>query len=157
MFITFLKGIVFGFGVVVAFVIALIISSNIDFPVTVQSQKIEELEPWNSFTAEEKIQNSSALMVLRFNQEYEGLMSAYVSEIHTKGPSVLVNSKVGDLRKKDDYYAREHTTINRDGVVVFLTGNQAKERSQLYLYNNRLAGTTDMPLNIVIKKFNEAK
>tara|TARA_R110001599_G_scaffold91512_2_gene240452 strand:- start:367 stop:858 length:492 start_codon:yes stop_codon:yes gene_type:complete len=156
-FKVFLKGLVFGFGVIVAFVIAILVASNFDIPKTFTSQDVKRFESLSSLTEEEKILKSSAIIVLRFKSEKDTLMAAYVAEIYKKSPSIEVQAEVGALRKNDNYYAREHASMNRDGVVVFLTGSPAKEQSKLYLYNNRLAGTTDMPIDIVIKKFNQAK
>lgn len=156
MFRTFLKGIVFGLGVIVAFLIAGFISSNLDFSTSVMlPDKIQDFESWHDLSDEEKLHKATAVLILRYKSEAEDLMTAYVAEVYKKNKTIEVAAIVGDRRKGDDFYSRGEG-LDRDGAIVYMTGSPAKDRSTLYLYDNRLAGVSDMPLNIFLRKFNEA-
>lgn len=173
MFKKFKEGLVFGGGFGISFVAIWFISAYVIFPKFVvphieqsisetqsdfePSSSIKDVADWNALNYNEMIQKASAIIVLRYKQEKDGLMSAYVAEIYKKEPSVEVKEKIGNRREDSDYYSRGGNGRDRDGAIILLTGSPAKERSTLYLYDNRLAGADDMPVSILLKKFNDAK
>lgn len=163
----FKEGLVFGLGFGISFIALSYMFAYLLFPIFVEPQlensisnvtsnikpsSFESIESWNSLSANKKIEKSSAVIIIRYKPTDEGLMTAYVAEIHKKDASVEVSSKIGDRREHSDFYARG-MGMDRNGSVVFLTGSLAKERSTLYLYDNRLAGAGDMPLEILTRNF----
>ena len=173
MFKKFKEGLVFGGGFGISFVAVWFIAAYVIFPRFVvphieqsisetqsgfeSSSSIKDIKNWSALNYNEKIQKASAIIVLRYKQQKEGLMAAYVAEIHKKEPSVEVKEKIGNRREDSDFYSRGGNGRDRDGAIIFLTGSPAKERSTLYLYDNRLVGAGDMPVSILLKKFNVAE
>ena len=153
----FVKGLVFGFGLIISIIVVGYVVTSFDFfRPTATSVSAMDIESWNSLGDNEKIQKASAIIVIRYKQEEEGLMSAYLEEILKKDPSIEVGAKVGERVESSDYYTRPGMGQNRDGAVMFLSGSPARERSTRYLYSDRLAGTSDMPMHILRKIFAES-
>lgn len=163
----FKEGLVFGLGFGISFIALSYIFAYLLFPIFVEPQiensisnvtsnikpsNFESIESWNSLSPNEMIKKSSALIVIRYKPMDEDLMTAYIAEIYKKDASVEVSSKIGDRRENSDFYARG-MGMDRNGSVVLLTGSPAKERSTLYLYDNRLAGAGDMPLEVLTRNF----
>lgn len=163
----FKEGLVFGLGFGISFFALSYIFAYLLFPIFVEPQlensvsnvtsnikssNFESIETWNALSPNKKIEESSAVIIIRYKPTDEGLMTAYVAEIYKKDTSVEVSSKVGERRENSDFYARG-MGMDRNGSVVFLTGSPAKERSTLYLYDNRLAGAGDMPLEYLTRNF----
>lgn len=151
---TLLNGFIFGIGFVTALaIVGYAINKFYPTQKVESSEFVASLNSWNELDIDEKLEQSSAIYILRYSPKEEGLMQAYVSEVHRKSESVQTGAEEGDLRKDSNYYSRGGGMSNRNGAVVFLTDSPARERGTIFLYDNRLAGGSDMPVDILIKKF----
>jgi hypothetical protein len=153
---TFIRGLVFGAGLstaLVVFGIALAVylksMNGSDAP-----KVVHDYSDWNSLSDEEKIQEASAIAVIRYSDGEEGQRLAIVEAIHKRTPDVEIYYESGDSWPSADYYPR-HQHDDRTGAVVLFRGSTAKDLSTWYMYDERIAALGDMPLELLVKKFNE--
>jgi hypothetical protein len=154
----FFGGFLFGLGAVfavalVGYVIYLLKPS--EEPVTAGT--MESLISWQDLEIEEKLEQASALYLIRYRPSEDGLMEAYIADIYLKHDSVEASAKIGERRRSSDFYSSGEQGFDRNGAVVFLAGSPATERTTHYLYDNRTAGGRDMPLEILIRKFKSSE
>lgn len=156
-----LQGFMFGSGFTVAVIlIAWLISfADISFTseprVTSSGESVgyQEKANWMELTTSTKIEKTSGLVLLRFNEGEERHMEAYVEKVFTKDKSVNLPVEVGQRIESSDYYAQEGYSSNRNGVLLIYSGIPPKEMEGAYLYEDRLISLQDMPLNLFIEKF----
>jgi len=157
----FLKGFVFGIG----FIVAILVLGGITpyfldiFEGSSSIETFESLEnqkSWNDLSFDEKAQKASAIIVLRYKEADDGLMLAYVAEVHKKDSSIESLFNIGDGYSDADYYLKSDDWQRRNGVVMLLTGSPAENKNHglYYMYDDRL-GPKDMPLEVFLKKFNQ--
>lgn len=117
----------------------------------------EERAKWRELPISEKIPKLTGVVLLRFKEEDNNFMAAYVESIFTKDSSVKLPLNIGDRVDKSDYYAKGGHFRNRDGILLMFVGNQPKIVEETYLYDSRLVTDGDMPLELFLKKFKEIK
>jgi hypothetical protein len=149
----FVKGIVFGVGFLVAvgligYIFALI---NVDKKV-MPSEKSEIL--WHNLTDDQKISESTVLAVARYSDAEDGSKIATIAEIYKDNPDIDFDYKVGENYQSLKYYPKSESH-KKTGVVIFFAGSPPKYRHALYLYDDRVSGFGEMPLNVLIKKFKQ--
>lgn len=156
-----LQGFVFGIGFMVAvlLIISLVNLSGISFTNESKavnsgaSEAYKDKADWRELNLTDKIEKTSGLALLRFNERENKHMAAYVEKVFTNDKSVKLPIVVGQRIEKSDYYAHEVHLNNRNGVLFIYSGNPPKKMEGAYLYNDRLVGLQDMPLNLFIEKF----
>ena len=149
----FVKGIVFGVGFLVAvgligYIFALI---NVDKKV-MPSEKPEIL--WHNLTDDQKISESTVLAVARYSDAEDGSKIATIVEIYKDNPDIHFDYKVGENYQSLKYHPKSEFH-KRTGVVIFFAGSPPKYRHALYLYDDRVSGFGEMPLNVLITKFKQ--
>jgi hypothetical protein len=117
----------------------------------------EEKAEWRELPISEKIPKLSGAVLLRFKEEDNQFMAAYVDSIYTNDSAVKIPLKIGDRVEKEDYYAKGGYSSNRDGIVLMYIGITPREIQGAYLYDNRLVGEQDMPLALFLEKFEKSK
>lgn len=117
----------------------------------------EEKAKWRELPISKKIPKLSGAVLLRFKEENNQFMAAHVESIYTKDSTVKMPLNLGDRIEKSDYYARGAHSSNRDGILLMYVDNPPKEIEGAYLYESRLVAYGDMPLELFLKKFDEAK
>lgn len=155
---TFSKGLAFGVGFAIALVAVFAIVSLFDFSQSVESNTVRSMEGinrWNELTINEKIDRSSAVALVRFKSEPEGLNAAYIDSIVTKDSSVKLDIDSGDRLEELDFYSSGHGN-DRNGELLFFVGSTGQRRDRAFLYDDRLIAAGDMPLEIFLRKFDEA-
>ena len=153
-----LQGFVFGIGFTVAVMVVNI--SDISFtsePKVIssgESATYKEKADWRELNLPNKIEKTSGLALLRFNEGEDKHMEAYVEKVFTNDKSMKLPLEIGQRVESSDYYAQGGYSNNRNGVLLIYSSNPLKEMEGAYLYDDRLVGLQDMPLNLFIGKFN---
>lgn len=161
---SFLNGIGFGFGFCLAVAVVAWAVSQFGDPIgkrIIHSSSeleigYEEKNKWNDLTIEEKINKTSAIAIIRFRKEADNLNAAYVEDIVRRDPNSKLSIKLGDRLEKSDFYSQGGIGRDRNGVVIFYVRNPGVEIGQSYLYDDRMVGEGDMPLELFMRKFKEA-
>lgn len=113
----------------------------------------EEKAKWRELPISKKIPKLSGAVLLRFKEEDNKFMAAYVESVYTKDSTVQLPLKIGERVEKSDYYAKESPSSNRDGILLMYVDNPPKEVEGAYLYDSRLVAHGDMPLELFLKEF----
>jgi hypothetical protein len=153
-----IKGLIFGAGFASAVVVILLLADMYLIDRNHQYNSggtVISTSKWNSFSKEQQISKASVIAVVRYSKGNNGSMVAEIANFYKDNEEVLIGFKIGDKYSKLDYYPKSTNRL-RSGVVVFFTGSPAKERSTLYLYEDRVLAYGDMPLEILIKLFKGA-
>jgi len=116
----------------------------------------EEKAEWRELPIPKKIPKLSGAVLLRFKKEANNLMAAYVESVFTKDSTVQIPLNIGDRVEKSDYYAKDEPSRHRDGILLMYVDNPPKEIEGAYLYDSRFVAHGDMPLELFLKKFEEA-
>lgn len=161
---SFFRGLGLGAGFAVSILVIALVSSKLklfdDQPhvpdVSNIQSDIEQGEKWRALSYDEQIIEASALVISLYSTSDDESRVATVSEILKDDESIVVPAAIGQLQHDLKYYPDDGVTP-RNGAIRFYTGSPAKERSTLYIYENRVAGYGDMPLDLLIKKFKEKK
>jgi len=153
---SFLRGLGFGAGFAISVVIVMLVAQKLFEPEMPQSSmtEIEQGEKWRALSYEEQIAAASAIVISRYSETKDEGRVATVTEVLKDNEAIVVPAKAGDLRRDSKYYPDDEFRP-RTGTVTFYTGSPAVVRSTLYLYEDRVAGYGDMPLDLLIKKFRE--
>lgn len=161
----FLHGFMFGLGLSLAvllvgwmFTTYQVSSTNKEKFIIPQEEGMsyEEKAKWRELPISKKIPKLSGAVLLRFKDEDNQLMAAYVERVFTKDSTVKMPLNIGDRVEKSDYYAKGGHSRNRDGILLMYVDNPPKEIEGAYLYDSRLVAHGDMPLEMFLKEFNEA-
>lgn len=163
MFRSFLNGIGFGFGFSLAIAIVVFVLSqfsdllgeNLIVPANEEGLSYEEMNVWHDLPLEEKIEKSTAIAILRFKKEEQGLNRAYVDQVFKRQSNVSLKVEVGDRVERSDFYSQGGMARDRNGVVVFYIRKPGVEIAQSYLYGDRMVGEGDIPLEIFLNKYEE--
>jgi len=94
------------------------------------------------------------LALVRFKDGEDSLKKAYVEKILTKENSIKLPLEVGDRVEKEDYYPSAGSS-SRNGVLLIFTGMPTRKIESAYMYEDKLIGHGDMPLENLMKKFTE--
>lgn len=162
MFKSFVNGIGFGFGFCLAVAVVALAVSQFKYPIgqgMVHSEQgigYEEKNEWNDLAIEEKIKKTSAVAIVRFRKEADGLNAAYVEDIVRREPNTKLNIKPGDRLERADFYSQGGIGRDRNGVVIHYVRNPGEEIGQSYLYDDRMVAEGDMPLKLFVRKLKEA-
>lgn len=156
-----LQGFMFGTGFTVAVILVIWIVNISDISFTSEPKVISSEESvtfkekvnWRNLNLTSKIEKTSGLALLRFNEGKDKHMEAYVEKVFIKDKSLKLPVEIGQRVESSDYYAQEGYSSNRNGVLLIYSGNPPKEMEGAYLYKDRLIGLQDMPLNLFIEKF----
>ena len=109
---------------------------------------------WHNLTDDQKISESTVLAVARYSDAEDGSKIATIVEIYKDNPDIHFDYKVGENYQSLKYHPKSEFH-KRTGVVIFFAGSPPQYRHALYLYNDRVSGFGEMPLNILIKKFKQ--
>ena len=158
---SFLNGIGFGFGFCLAVGLVIWLTSQfgdqISGPIihssSDQENNYKEKNKWNDLTIEEKINKTSAIAIVRFKKEQDDLNAAYVEDILLRIPNTKLSIDIGDRIEKSDFYSQGGISRDRNGLVIFFVRNPGLEIGQSYLYDDRMIGEGDMPLELFLRKF----
>lgn len=115
----------------------------------------EEKAKWRELPISKKIPKLSGAVLLRFKEEDNKYMAAYVESVFTKDSTLNIPLSIGDRVEKSDYYAKGSPSSNRDGILLMYVDNPPKEIEGAYLYDGRLVAHGDMPLELFLKIFKE--
>lgn len=156
-----LQGFMFGTGFIVAVILLVWLINVSDISFTSESKIIssgesasfKEKANWRELDPTSKIEKTSGLVLLRFKEGEDKNMKAYADSVFSKDKSVKLPIEVGQRVESSDYYAQGGHSSNRDGVLLIYSGDPPKEMEGAYLYNDRLVGLQDMPLDLFLKKF----
>jgi hypothetical protein len=151
----FFKGLIWGTGFASA-IVAILFFAEIFFinQHDNSGDVINFSNEWNSLSKEEQISDASAIAIVRYSKGINGNMIASISNIYKDNESIVIDFEIGAKYPSLDYYPR-HDSRSRSGVVVFFTGSPVKERSTLYLYEERVLAYGDMPLDVLINLFKQ--
>ena len=155
----FIKGLVFGAGVFVAMTCLTLL---LPYVLPLQAVSIDDLiesipepkEGWGELPKEQQIRQATALLVVRYSVAEDGEMLATVSQVHVDNPGIDVGIAVGDPIPTMNFYPRPNYSV-QDGAVRFFTGNPPKDVGTYYLYNDTVSAYGNMPLDLLIRKFQD--
>ena len=161
-----LHGFMFGIGFAAAVALAIWVATTIQFSsiekVATEESRFgrqtvpyEEQARWRELAIQEKLEEMSGAALLRFREEPDRLMAAYVDKVVTRDSSITVPYSVGDRVESSDYYAKNSPSSNRDGILLMYSGNPPREMEGAYLYQSRLVAHGDMPLEVFFGRFTE--
>ncbi len=166
MFKKFIHGFIFGLGFILAFLLVGWISETYQSfslgagKLSLLSEdniSYEEKAKWRDLPVSKKIPKLSGMVLLRFKREENHFMSAYVKSVFTKNNAVKMPLNVGDRVEESDYYANTNgRSGNRDGILLMYVDDPPKEIEGAYLYGSRLVANGNIPLELFLKKFEDA-
>jgi len=157
-----LQGFIFGAGFTIGSIAVIavvgVVSSKFTFT-PIESTDAEEASyqdqaNWRKLTLSKKMPEISGLALVRFKDGEDSLKKAYVEKILTKENSIKLPLEVGDRVEKEDYYPSAGSS-SRNGVLLIFTGMPTRKIESAYMYEDKLIGHGDMPLEIFLKKFTE--
>jgi len=154
----FIFGVGFTIGIITVIGVVGVVSSKFTFT-PIDSTDAEEASyqdqtKWRKLTLSEKIPEISGMALVRFKDGEDSHKEAYVEKILTKENAIKIPLEVGDRVEKEDYYPSVGSS-SRNGVLLLFTGNPPRKIEGAYMYEDRLIGHGDMPLEIFLKKFKE--
>lgn len=156
MFRTFVKGLVLGAGFSTALLVfgvgLSLYVKNTD--IAESPRIISDYSDWNSLDDEEKIEEASAIAIVRYSDGEEGQRIGVIESIHKRTPDTEIHYEEGDFWPSANYYP-QHPYDARTGAVVLFKGSPAKDLSTWYVYSERISALGDMPIELLLKKFNE--
>ena len=121
-----------------------------------EGMSYKEKAEWRELPISKKIPKLSGAVLLRFKEEDNQLMAAYVESVFTKDSTVKMPLNIDDRVEKSDYYAKGGHSSNRDGILLMYVDTPPKEIESAYLYDSRLVAHGDMPLELFLNNFEEA-
>ena len=169
MFNKFINGLVFGSGFAIAFTIisylGLSLLTNVKFnkqtysapsnsekTISSSPQKlITPSTPFHELSVEDKIKASSVIALMRYEKSPDGKVKTIIKEFLKKDKDVTIYYNVGDEYKSPGYYPKSEK-IYDDGVIVFFQGSPATMRFSTTYYGDRIAGLSDLPVELLRKK-----
>ena len=92
-------------------------------------------------------------MISKYGDTDDGGRIASVSKIYKDNETILLNVNISDLRQLSKYYPGNNEFRPRTNSVTLYTKNPAEERNSLYLYDDKVTGYGDMPLELLLEKF----
>ena len=113
----------------------------------------EEKAEWRKLPISKKIPKLTGAVLLRFKEEDNKLMAAYVESVFTKDSAVKLPLNIGDRVEESDFYSKGGYSTDRDGILLMYVDIPPKEMEGAYLYESRLIAHGDMPLELFLKKF----
>ncbi|MFT7389323.1 MAG: hypothetical protein ACI8VC_002589 [Candidatus Endobugula sp.] len=156
-----LHGFLFGLGFSVAVVLVSWGASSYYFPSNdsrITSNKKEGLsfekkQKWRETSMSERMPELTGAVLLRFKEEEDNLMAAYVDSVYKKDNTIKIPLVIGDRVHESDYYIQEFPSSNRDGILIMYIGDPPSEIEGAYIYDDKLVAHGNMPLDIFFKKF----
>ncbi len=119
-----------------------------------QRKAMEERIKWQELSDEEKIRTATAAVIVKY-EKGEGLhMKAYVDKVLNRSADQPLAYVVGSRLETEDYYSQDGRVRNRDGVVLMFGGNPIHDLGSIFIYDNRLSGMGNMPIEVFVNKFN---
>lgn len=107
-------------------------------------------ENFHEFPIEKKIAAASVVAIAKYQREDEKL-KCVISEILKHSPDTAFYYKVGDEYPECSRYPRPDVSYG-EGMVMFFVGNPAQSRYSTSIYENRLPGVGDMPIDLLRRK-----
>ena len=113
-------------------------------------------ERFHEYSIDEKIAASSVIVIAKHAKEGEKL-KCVISEVLKHSPDTAFHYKVGDEYPECSRYPRPNVSYG-DGMLMFFTGNPAQHRYSTSIFEDRLSGVGDMPVELLRRKIKgEAK
>ena len=159
---SFLRGLGFGAGFSISVIAIFFVFSKFydndptEYPHNQSIVSIQENTKFRNLPFDDQIHKSTALVICRYSDADDGGRIAKVAEIFKDDDSISLEVNIGDERADAKYYPDKNDSfMERTGTITLYTGTPAKEASTYYLYNDRVPSFGDMPLELLIKKFND--
>lgn len=160
-----LHGFLFGLGFSIAVMLVSWGASNFYLPFNEQrviskskeGLSFKEQQKWRETSMSERMPKLTGAVLLRFKEEEDRLMAAYVDSIYTKDKEIKIPLNIGDRVHESDYYAQEPPSSNRNGILIMYVDNPPSQIEGAYLYDDNLIAHGNMPLEVFFKKFNASK
>lgn len=153
MFKTFMKGVAFGIGFIVAIGFVGYIAYNYyDSAMKREIVQINEKhEFWKELTPEEKIITAAKIVIVRFSNGEDNLKVASISNVYSKQIESDVAFEVGDLYPKGNYYPlSEHE--NRSATIFLFMAGMSRPSSTWHAYDEKIPAAGNMPIELLVKK-----
>jgi len=158
----FLKGLVFGLGLVVALSLSYgvyRVSSGFTLnpapaatPSESQASDLDRTQPdFSDLSIEERIARSSVIFVGRFEDAPDGKQRAIISEVLKRDDGAVFPFSLGDEYHRASIYPEPGVNYGT-GVIVFLTGKEASFKASVSVHADRVFGLGDMPLDLFREK-----
>lgn len=112
-------------------------------------------EKFHELPIEKQIAAASVIAIAKYQKDGEKL-KCVVSEVLKRSPDTAFYFKVGDEFPDCSRYPRPDVSYG-EGMVMFFVGNPAQMRYSTSIYENRLIGVGDMPVDLLRRKIAEAK
>jgi hypothetical protein len=162
----FWDGLIFGTGFSIAFTVISYLSMTFLVPLTLDYGSEQTLESFTStdsgesvkfheLSFEDKLKNSSAILITRYEKGHGGKTIAIVDEVHLSSPNVKIYFQVGDEYPDGSFYPEENTRYG-EGAFVMLVNSPADVRSSSSIYSGRISGYGNMPVETAITLFKES-
>lgn len=166
----FISGLLIGLGISISFVVVISLYFSFVVPGILDTQKISipgevvalptgvdypYIENFHELPLDDKIANSTAIIVTEISKNENGIYESRVSEILKKRDGVDLYYELGDVY--DDYsdYSRyeEMNAQIPKGFIVFMAGNPARMRfSTSYSGGERISSLGDIPMVLFREK-----
>ncbi|MBU2952749.1 hypothetical protein [Marinobacter sp. F3R08] len=168
MFKRFLSGVVFGAGFTVAalglytvwvlYFFAPLIDQRIDSEQTAyHSPEEPEVYPhtpnFRELSVDEKVQKSSAILILRFEEGQHGNYRSIVEEVLKQEQGIELYYEQGEVYEEDSHYSTSDKFVPRR-AVVFMQGSPAKMSYSTTFSGERIRGLGGISLSLLREKSN---
>ncbi len=172
----FTEGLLFGAGFAISFTVVWYVAAYVVYPVTV-GPKIEkeankqlsefnskivppevrrEMErPFHEMGPEESIEAASATALAKYEPGPDGRMKAVITEFLKKELDAKVPYDIGDEYPRGSYYPKENVSRG-DALLLFFKRSPFPGTSSMAIYHDRIAGLSDMPMELFRKKVKES-
>jgi len=154
---TLLRGFVFGIGFSFAVVLtgAAMVSAfrffQNDLPAAMNDVPVTMRDDWQGLTDDEQIALASALVIGRYEPGPDDSRVGFAKEIYADSPAVEPKLVIGAEIPGSRYYPDKHDT--RSGLILLFVEGSEHPKTTLFMYGDRIPGFGDMPLELLIKKF----
>jgi|TARA_R110001592_G_scaffold286573_1_gene555179 hypothetical protein len=151
---TFIKGLIFGTG----FILAVGGVGYISFKYHEGSVAREvdtinkRLKLWSALSIEEQISTAESVLIVRFSDGEDNLKLATVSALYSKNSLADTGFKQGELYPKGNYYPLSERE-NRSATIFLYIDGMDSPVSTWHAYNDNIPAAGNMPIELMIKKF----
>ena len=120
-----------------------------------KTETIPRINDFEKLSLDEKIANSTAIIVAKIEKNVSGKYQSRVSEILKKQDNVDLYHEVGEIYENELPYFDEFESLNRDvpeGFIVFMSENPARMRYSVSYSGERVGSLGNISLALLRKK-----
>ena len=173
----FLKGLVFGSGFSLAFLVLSYLGITFILPNFLGSQEFEITSnknseydvhegenrslvqkkiklPFHELGVDDLIFHSSVIALAEYKPKKNGKIRAIITEIIKKEEGTDFYYEVGDEYHNSSFYPKENTT-HGDGLIIFFTGSPSSMRMSMTYSGGRISSLGNIPIKLLRQKCNK--